>query len=171
MNELSFITKKLPLLVVSPFWFVTLLLFIWSISQMFSVGEQEGWVSVTGEVTSAEVKKSVLTEKNDSGRTINVVNFDPVIEYRYEVVKLEKVFSSTQYRTGMKQVYSRPADAEAFLREFPVGKKLTVYYDPDSPEDSVLEKATVESEIVLLIVATALFSGFSLFLIVLLKSQ
>ena len=64
---------------------------------------------------------------------------EPKITYRYLVNGQEYVghdISLTEINIAERQ------DSEEKIKPFPVGREVTVYYDPSKPEDSVLQKQT-----------------------------
>ncbi len=85
---------------------------------------EQKWLSVEGEVVSSEV--------------IGDRAFHPDIRYRY-CVSNQEYLGSTDLNTppfGGKR--NRLETAESIVGDFPVGKKIKVYYDPENPSISML---------------------------------
>jgi Protein of unknown function (DUF3592) len=98
------------------------------------ITRSQTWPSTEGEVVASYYDKSGDTE--GSAR----------IEYKYRV-------KSGDYRCGRKS-FGVSSFEERDLADYPVGKKVTVYYDPDSPSNAVL---SLDSSIVGVVIVASLF--------------
>ena len=74
--------------------------------------------------------------------------YRPEISYSYQVDGAEFVGSRPKFGSHMSLSWSEPA-ARA-TRKYPVGLRVTVWYDTDDPQESVLETGVTMSVLVLL---------------------
>lgn len=86
------------------------------------------WPSVNGVVASSEIDK----KRGDNGTT-----YSAEILYDYEVGGV--TYSSNRVGYG-DFGSSDPSWARKVVNRYPQGKEVTVYYMPDKPEESTLEK-------------------------------
>jgi hypothetical protein len=90
------------------------------------------WQSTEGKVTSSGA--AVERGRTSRGRTMttNVAH----VEYTYQVAEKEYAGNTVDFGPGQRF----RAAAQAVAGRYPSGKVVTVYYDPTSPRDSVLER-------------------------------
>jgi hypothetical protein len=110
----------------------------------------ENWILTLGEIVTSEVKVGI------TGRRRSTV-YSPRIIYEYEVMgqryRGERVHMGYELGTGVQSW------AEERLANYPVGKRVEVYYDPNDPANAVLEKsAPMNKPLRLVIIFTALGS-------------
>jgi hypothetical protein len=86
------------------------------------------WQMTTGKITKSRVEVS-------GGETTSV---SPRIAYEYEVYG--KSYQGEQIRAGGLWVSGPTRSAYDIVDAYPVGATVTVYYDPNKPEDSALER-------------------------------
>jgi MFS superfamily sulfate permease-like transporter len=91
----------------------------------------KSWPSVTGAITSSSIQKK-QTRKNN--RT--VISYYPRVQYRYTVAG--KTHSADRIAFGGTAGGSR-SKAQKIVNQYPSGKTLPVYYDPDDPSVAALE--------------------------------
>jgi len=84
--------------------------------------------STTGTVLASKVRKH--PGDSDSGPT-----YEPLVKYRYTVDG--KTYTSMRYAYGMGSS-SDTGYARSVVADYPKGKEVTVYYDPDKPSEAVL---------------------------------
>lgn len=89
------------------------------------------WPQAGGTIVSSVVESST-TYDDGSTRT----SYAPAVTYRYIVGGVERHGDLIAF--GMKELYASPSYAERFVQRYPVGEKVTVYYDPSGSE-AVLE--------------------------------
>jgi hypothetical protein len=89
------------------------------------------WLTAPGKVVEAGVTRG--------GSTRNAY-FSPAIRYSYEVNG--KTRQGTRLRFGMVATRGR-GGSEKILAPYPVGGAISVRYNPDNPDESVLEPARV----------------------------
>jgi Protein of unknown function (DUF3592) len=83
------------------------------------------WPSVSGEIIASSLEQ----DPHDAGDSVSIT-------YRFAVAN--RNFSSSQITYGARS-NSAPAK-ERLVAAYPVGRKVTVYYDPRNPASAVLER-------------------------------
>jgi hypothetical protein len=114
------------------------------------------WPTVDGTIESSELKMEERME-NQQQHT----EYRAVIEYSYEVGG--KRFRTNNVAFGALSSSSRSAIQEIVDR-YPVGKRVTVHYDPQSAENAVLEPGA-SADAYMAFAAGVLFVGLGLALI------
>jgi hypothetical protein len=90
------------------------------------------WPTAAGTITSSEVE----TETGDHDER-RVRLHSAAITYTYEVGG--KSYESDQIELGGTRETNRPGEFERLVARYPMGKRVTVYYDPDDPATATLE--------------------------------
>jgi len=103
------------------------------------------WPGVRGRIESADVAVSRASGRNSGGRASH--SYGASIGYSYEVngktYTCDNVFFG-DYRAD------RPGHAERQKAQYPVGREVNVYYNPDAPEIAVLEPGPKPSTFVVM---------------------
>ena len=90
----------------------------------------EKWVETKGVVIDSKVVSHPDLDNNQA-------MFAPVITYRFKVGEDE--YTSSDY--GFIDLsFDNPRKAERIAKKYPVGKEITVYYNPEKPYKAVLVK-------------------------------
>ena len=100
--------------------------------------------------------KVVLSEVDQRGSSVSssrYAYFVPIVHYTYVVNGRER--QGTRLRFGLPRSRS-PSGARAMLAPYPVGAAVTVRYDPDDPDQAVLEPAKGSLNLLLAAIAGAL---------------
>jgi hypothetical protein len=95
--------------------------------------ESEAWYEAIGTITSSYLKTDISYDPDD----YPITTYSPNIEYLYNV-------DGVNY-TGIRVTYKIVSTtdlqwAEGKVNEYFVGKTVSVYYNPNNPSESVLEK-------------------------------
>ncbi len=109
------------------------------------------WARAEGEVTYSEVvERRQVTARDETVRT--EVSYEPVVEYRFTLGEE----TLTRKQLGLPQrTYARPL-AEKVVKRYPVGQKVTVYYNPANREETALEVGVGWSWLIFLLVGAGL---------------
>jgi hypothetical protein len=114
----------------------------------------ENWIMTLGEIVTSEVK--VGTSVRNRSRV-----YSPHIVYEYEVMgqryRGERVHLGYELGAGIESW------AAERLADYPVGKRVEVYYDPNEPANAVLEKsAPMNKPLRMVIIFTVIGSAIAL---------
>jgi len=129
-------------------------------------GGEENWPATEAEVIAAEVKTSVRKERYYTGEkgghqthktrhnnktkekytTRTITSFSPEIAYKFSVDGKE--YTGRKFRTlGFSS--ENESEIKELISRYPVGRRITVYYNPASNDEAVIEKAPAPSKIIL----------------------
>lgn len=106
----------------------------------------ENWSTATGTVTKSSVREIRSNDKDGHLES----SFYPEVNYSYQVIG--QVYEGNRIAFGAESGHKRKDGALSVLEKYPEGKNVTVYYDPNKPEDSVLERKLSKSILVIGIV-------------------
>ena len=95
--------------------------------------ESQAWSATSGQITEAYVRES--SSEDSEGYT--TTSYYPEVRYTYQVMGVE--YTGKRIAFGGNVGGSRKK-ANEIVAQYPVGKKVTVYYDPDNLEDAALER-------------------------------
>ena len=101
---------------------------IWGWNILQNARASASWPTADGIVTRSEVTFSTDAEGGDS--------YQPKVTYKYEANNLS--YENDTIKFG-ENSYGSNRKADEIAGNYPVGKNVTVYYDPERPERSVLE--------------------------------
>lgn len=119
-----------------PFMVVYLLLILGAFYFTFSVVPKainsNDWPQAQGQVTNSEVVQRSRTHR--SGKRITV--YSAKIQYQYNVN--DNLFTNYQLKWADR---NGPAQAQQDMnKHYPTGANITVFYNPEKPSESVLQK-------------------------------
>ncbi len=97
----------------------------------------QSWSSTVGEITRAEVRTNISTDSEGD----TTYSYVPSVEYVYQVEGTP--YTGKAIAFGASRSYSNRTKAEAQLGKYPVGGRVTVYYNPENPGEAVLERQAV----------------------------
>jgi hypothetical protein len=123
----------------------------WQLSQQ--VNASLSWPQTTGEITASALSEESSGTYDSPNRT-----YRANIRYRYKVGS--RLLSGDKICVGGQLQLSLRGKAEAYLRQYPQGKSVTVYYNPRNPSDAVLETREETSWLYLLIGVVFAIVGF-----------
>lgn len=93
----------------------------------------EAWPSVTGTIVSSDVQ--AVSRRDSDGHSDT--NYRVVVRYTYNV--LDEEYTGTRIRFGAIS-HNEHSTAQEEKRCYPSGKRVEVFYDPESPSTAVLTK-------------------------------
>ena len=102
------------------------------------VRASEGWPASQGTILESWVRESTTTD--DDGSTSS--HYYPEVRYAYQVVGVE--YQGDKLTFGPKSG-SAQSKAAQVVSNYPKGATVTVYYDPQKPSTSVLERNVSKS--------------------------
>lgn len=116
----------------------------------------ESWPTAPGRVMSSEVVEEESTDREGGTSTW----YNPVVTYAYSAGGRE--LTSRRLRFGNYRSSSRKK-AEAALAPYPAGATPAVRYNPDNPEECVLETTKPGPIYLIMALFGFLFIGFALY--------
>ncbi|MDX9930873.1 MAG: DUF3592 domain-containing protein [Bacteroidales bacterium] len=120
--------------------------FFFALPPLQHAATSKSWPSVPGTITKSEVQ----VFKRD-GNT----HYQPDIAYSYSVEG--KKYSSSKITVGDGALDNNVSKAKRLQAEYPAGKEVDVYYDPDLPESAVLQTGTKSGDLMLAGIAAVFF--------------
>ncbi|MBT3337168.1 MAG: DUF3592 domain-containing protein [Anaerolineae bacterium] len=119
--------------------------------------ESLGWSSTVGRITKSLMRRETSYE---SSNTL----YYPEVEYTYEFLGTE--YTGDRITFGGSTGNSNRNKSEETLAKYPVGENITVYYDPNNPEDAALErKIGLGGKVFLIVGILFVFLAFCVFCI------
>ncbi|MCR9294298.1 MAG: DUF3592 domain-containing protein [bacterium] len=94
------------------------------------------WPTTSGRVLQAGVRSEQIKSRDDQRRERRSTYYYADVEYEYEVEGKRYVGTRITFSEGQS---GSAADAQATVGRYPTGTQVKVAYDPDAPEQSVLE--------------------------------
>jgi hypothetical protein len=116
----------------------------------------ETWPTATGRVVASEVVEEESSDRDGGSTTW----YNPVVTYAYTAAGRE--MTGRRLRFGNYRFATREK-AEAALAAYPVGSSPPVRYNPEKPEECVLETRKPGPLYLIMAVFGLLFAGFGLF--------
>lgn len=101
----------------------------WSLWELIQAVASKKWARTDGVVVVSDLQRS---RDSDGGYM-----YRPEISYRYEVNGNEFVASRPRFGSSVSVNWSGPA--VRITRKYKAGSRVTVFYDPTDPSQSVLE--------------------------------
>lgn len=124
-------SRNLGLGLATLFWWMIVGVFLYPVlaSIFFSLYAHYHFKPTSGQVTESLLKEVTFANEEAS--------YQPIVHYKYSVGKHE-YRGDCIYWTPMVDSWSQAA-AEYIRSQYPVGARVTVYYDPDDLQSAVLE--------------------------------
>ncbi|MBE2272312.1 MAG: DUF3592 domain-containing protein [Anaerolinea sp.] len=137
--------------VIIPVVAVALVLLIIVVRAGRKVRASQNWRIAKGRVLASYIERR-YSRTGEGGTS---AAYYPVVAYEYEVGRQH--FQGSRIRFGNQIGYGWTGPAQKDVDRFPVGAPVDVYYDPEAPEDAVLERSARGSNRMLLIVVAVIF--------------
>ena len=104
----------------------------------------QGWLVSSGTVTATDIRQHTsIDDDGSAGSTY----FEPVVEYTYQVG--EQTYTSRRIAFGANQFDSGTARKK--VDQYPQGKSIEVRYNPEKPEEAVLETTVAGGKVFLIL--------------------
>ena len=110
---------------------------IWGGMVVMEARSATNWPETQGTITSSRVIHTTSTSQTNKSKWY----YRAEIKYGYEVDGLEYVSDRLDFGT-YKHKYKSEVYPTGTKNRYPVGKSVTVYYDPIDPEQAVLDRQT-----------------------------
>ena len=108
---------------------------IWGGMAVMEARSATDWPETQGEVTGSRVIHTI----NSNQKSKKQWYYQAEIKYRYEVDGLEYISDRLDFGT-YKHKYKSEVYPTGTTNKYPVGKNVTVYYDPIDPEQAVISR-------------------------------
>jgi hypothetical protein len=105
----------------------------------------QNWPAAAGSVLRSEVGESTSTDSDGDTST----TYHPVVEYTYQVGG--QSFTGRRITFGPVTGNSNPRKAQEVLSRYPSGGAVQVYYNPQKPDEAVLEKRASGTNVMLIL--------------------
>lgn len=101
----------------------------------------QNWPNTTGRILLSETRTS---QTRDDDGNLQAPAYFPYVEYDY--ILNGQVYKSHKLTFGSHETFTARATAASRLAPYPVGANVTLYYNPENPGDSVLERRAPKSK-------------------------
>jgi len=129
---------------VGIFFIIGLVLIIKALRDRKKAEASTSWPSTVGTVTESTIEESYSRDEDGHRQT----HFKPVVKYNYQVVG--STFTGDKIAFGMGSSGNFKS-AQQTIANYPIGKQVTVYYNPEKPEEGVLERRAASFKTLLVI--------------------
>jgi hypothetical protein len=142
MNNMTF---GIVALIAVPIILIALVVLFFALRGRRKVRASMNWNETIGTVLFSEVEER-RSYSSESGTTIS---YYPKIVYEYQV--MGQRYQSQRFNLGEVGIgnYNKVAAKTA---QYPQGGQVPVYYNPDNPQEAVLERAAPSSNVLLIVV-------------------
>ncbi|HZK61325.1 MAG TPA: DUF3592 domain-containing protein [Anaerovoracaceae bacterium] len=120
--------------------------FLFALPPLQYSNTSKSWPTVPGTITRSNV---------DIWRSDGKTHYQPDIAYNYAVDG--KKYSSSKITVGDPPLDNNVTLAKRLQAEYPAGKEVVVYYDPELPESSALKPGTKTGDYLLAAIAAIFF--------------
>jgi Protein of unknown function (DUF3592) len=103
-------------------------------SSLKQAGRSENWPGVQGKIIESRIDKQNKLEYDAADST----TYTPVVRYTYSLQGKE--YTGERVAFGMTNKNRNPASE--LVKRYPLDELVMVYYNPEKPEEAVLERAS-----------------------------
>ena len=118
--------------------------------------QSENWDKGTATITSSEIEKTESRSKDAQGFTQTSTSYSVTVKYSYTVEGSNYEGNTVGFGT---MSHNERSDAQEELKSYPKGKTIDVYYDPENPSDSVLNKGVFWPMYIVIVVMVIILIG------------
>ena len=118
--------------------------------------QSENWEKGTATITSSEIEKTESKSKDAQGFTQTSTSYGVSVKYSYTVEGGNYEGNTVGFGT---MSHNERSDAQEELKSYPKGKTIDVYYDPENPSDSVLNKGVFWPMYIVIVVMVIILIG------------
>jgi hypothetical protein len=118
--------------------------------------QSENWDKGTATITSSEIEKTESRSKDAQGFTQTSTSYSVRVTYAYTVEGNNYEGNTVGFGT---MSHNERSDAQEELKSYPKGKTIDVYYDPENPSDSVLNKGVFWPMYIVIVVMVIMLIG------------
>ena len=118
--------------------------------------QSENWDKGMATITSSEIEKTESKSKDAQGFTQTSISYGVRVKYSYKVKGSNYEGNTVGFGT---MSHNERSDAQEELNSYPKGKTIDVYYDPENPSDSVLNKGVFWQMYIVIVVMVIILIG------------
>ena len=118
--------------------------------------QSENWDKGTATITSSEIEKTESKSKDAQGFTQTSISYSVRVKYSYIVEGSNFDGNTVGFGT---MSHNERSVAQEELKSYPKGKTIDVYYDPENPSDSVLNKGVFWPMYIVIVVMVIMLIG------------
>jgi hypothetical protein len=111
---------------------------VFSLRSQKKTRDSQSWPTTGGQITAASVVTSE-SAPDDDGRTYPL--YYPLVKYEYTLNGQD--YTSDRLAFGGRKTFKRHDQAAQEMAHYPVGKAVTLHYNPADPGEAVLETKQV----------------------------
>jgi len=111
---------------------------VFSLRSRKKADQSQSWPTTGGQITAASVVTS-QSVPDDDGNTYPL--YYPLVKYEYNLSGQD--YTSDRISFGSRKTFKRHEQAVQEQARYPVGKAITVHYNPVNPGEAVLETRQV----------------------------
>jgi hypothetical protein len=130
-----------------------IVLMAWGGYEIKGSRESGSWPSAQGAITSSGISKRISTDSDHRKRT----TYYPKVGFQYQVDG--RRYTSSRIAFGTGDTGGSAKWARKVVNQYPVGKTVAVYYNPQDPQYGVLESGITWRSIIFLLAGIAFFAG------------
>ncbi len=119
-------------------------LIVSSRKQRQQVAASQNWPTTVAQITLAEVRESSQTDSEGDIQRY----YYPQVKYTYQVGGI--MYQGDKLTFGAKRGYASLKKANEEIARYPLGTQVQVYYNPEKPQEAVLEQRAVGSNFMLI---------------------
>ncbi len=124
---------------------IGIVLIIISLRRRQHAQESQRWLTTDGLIT---LREAAVSQTSDTSGNASA-SYYPRVEYEYTVMGTQ--YHGTRIAFGAVKNYPQQADVQAVLARYPEGATVAVHYNPNQPEDAVLEQSAPAANLALVI--------------------
>lgn len=112
-------------------------LIVTSRKQRQKLEASQSWPTAIAQITLAEVRERSDYDSDGDLRRY----YYPHVEYTYQVAGI--TYQGNKLTFGAQRGYSSPKKANQEIARYPLGAQVKAYYNPENPQEAVLEQRAV----------------------------
>lgn len=112
------------------------------------------WPTTEGTISKSHIEESEVAYSNNGVQSFRRIRI-PIIGYTFAAGGM--TITSERLRIGSPLLSHNESLPEPTIARYPLGKKITVYYDPSKPDNCVIEPGTSVTTYIGMLVGLSLF--------------
>jgi hypothetical protein len=126
-----FTPNHIIILILAGLGMLLLIIYLRNLARVWASGD---WSAVQGTIMESWIEESTTSDEEGT----ETRRYAPKVRYRYTVMGVEYLGDRIAFGPGRS---GNRASAEKVLARYPKGSATLVYYDPNNPDEAVLERS------------------------------